>query len=469
MLWTAAFAGPPVLAWSTAQANPTLPTIGSNDFNVTVSNSNIDGGAVAVANDSTLNTTVLQDFINYASTSTSLVNGVTVDGGTVEIPSAAESYLTGELFLRNDVNLEIDTGATLQNHTPTSTFIATNGTTTNIEISGGGILNNNATTTSGNDMLNLQHITNLLVNGVTIESAAHEHLVTEQSNNVTINAITITDQNLALKNTDGIDYSGNNFLIENSSIADGDDDIVAKPDSTAMSNITIINDIIGVGHGISIGGQTNDGLTNMTVNNITFNGTTNGLRLKAGGGCGGVVQNVTFSNIKMTNVTYPIIISSWYDGGDDYGSKEQGATNLLIPADFNQSNPGDPSVSVNESNNTSAYPFFDNITYTNITATGGSGQAAIIYGLNSTDSNPADPLRNIDTINFNNVNLSAAYGAEIYYASNLNITGLSVTATNGNDEYLYGDTFSSVPEPTTFGLLGAIGMLALGRRRSRKT
>ncbi|MGA3066599.1 MAG: glycosyl hydrolase family 28 protein [Tepidisphaeraceae bacterium] len=473
-LWTAALASPLVLGWSSAQAdtagvNPVAITIGTNVFNVTQSNSSIDSGAVAVPNGVFVNTTVLQDFINYCSTSTSVVNGVTVHGGTVLLPSAASAYITGTLTMRNDVNLEVATGATLQNSSSTATLITTSSSETNVEITGGGVLTDNATSTSGSDMLTLEHITNLLVNGVSIESAPHEHLVTESDNNVTINAITISDRVPTLSNTDGIDFSGNNFLIENSNIADGDDDIVAKPESVAMNTILIQNDVIGVGHGISVGGQTNAGLTNMTVNNITFNGTTNGLRLKAGQGEGGAVSNVSFSNIKMTNVTYPILINSWYNGGDNYGSQELSASELATPAaynvTFNASNPGDPSVSVNESNNTSLYPFFDNITYTNITATGGSGQVAIIYGLNSTDTNPADPLRNIDTISFNNVSLSGAYGADIYYASNLNLSGLTAAATNGNAENLYGDQLVSVPEPTTAGLLGVFGVMALARRR----
>src|SRR5208282_6864516 len=129
MIWTAAVTAPPALFLGAAQAqtagvNPVSFSVGSNVYNVTVSNTNIDGGTVAVGNNSTSNTTVLQDFIDYAS-----ANG----GGTVEIPTSGSSiFKTGELFLMNDVNLQIDTGATLLNSAPTTTFISTNGTTQNI-------------------------------------------------------------------------------------------------------------------------------------------------------------------------------------------------------------------------------------------------------------------------------------------------------------------------------------------------
>ncbi len=196
---------------------------------------------------------------------------------------------------------------------------------------------------------------------------------------------------------------------------------------------------------------TRAGLDGLTVSHITFNGTDNGLRMKAGAStlmeAGGVVKNVSFSNITMTNVTNPIIINSWYDGGDHYGTNELSAGSLNNPSLFNAANPGDPLVTVNESSNAALYPFYDNVTYSDITATGGSGNVAIIYGLNSTDANPLDPMRNIDNILFNNVNLSGAFGADIYYTSNLNISGLSVTARSGSKENLFGDTVV-VPEPS---------------------
>src|SRR5439155_26691938 len=100
-------------------------------------------------------------------------------------------------------------------------------------------------------------------------------------------------------------------------------------------------------------------------------------------GGGGVVKNVSFSDITMTNVRYPIIINSWYNAADHYGSQELSPTSLHNPALFNVSNPGDPPVNVDQQNNTAEYPFWDNISYTNITATGGLGEVAIIYGLNS--------------------------------------------------------------------------------------
>jgi hypothetical protein len=297
----------------------------------------------------------------------------------------------------------------------------------------------------------LRKTTNVLVQGVTIQNSSKAHLVVQEDTNLTVDGININDNFTVqqhggvLSNTDGIDFSGSHILIKNSNISDGDDNIVAKPSgsSSFCGDITITNNVIGAGHGISVGGQTDAGLDGMTVSHITFNGTDNGLRMKSGAaaiqsssGGGGIVKNVSFSDITMTNVKTPIIINSWYDGGDHYGSAE--VTPSLL---HNLANPNDPTVNVDQTNNPDLQPFFDNVTYSNITATGATQNVAIIYGLNSIPANPNDPLKNIDNISFHNVNLSGSWGAEIFYASNLNLAGLKVTAGSGNAINQIGNTF----------------------------
>jgi polygalacturonase len=482
MIWTAAWTASPVLAWNAAQADPVLPTISPLVFNVTVSNASIDGGATAVGNGSTNNTAVLQAFINYASTATTMVNGVTITGGVVEIPTAASAYLTKELTIDSNVDLQIDSGATLQNSTPATTFITTSGATSNVAITGGGILNNNATATSGNNMLALSNITNLLVNGVTIESAAHEHLVPEGCNNVTINAVTIKDaRNLA--NTDGIDYSGSNFLIQNSTISDGDDDIVAKPGSslpgTFCSNILIQNDYITAGHGISIGGETVGGLNNMTVNNITFNSATlnavsNGLRLKAGRGNGGTVTNVVYNDITMINVGTPIQISSWYVNGSDAWPNST----------VNGSSVSNAAAASNATVN-STTPIWHNITFSNITSTS-SGSSSVVYGV------PEAPVQNVLFSNDNldtklTINYAGYNGA---FSSNL-VAGLDVVMNNTSiggtlltsqsqltnssiftqspNGMYQADILIAVPEPSCGFLVAGSVALMLRRRKSGAT
>jgi polygalacturonase len=486
MLWSAAWTASPVLAWSVAHADPVQPTIGPVIYNVTEANggvmgATIDGGATAVGDDSTNNASVLQSFINYASTTTTLVNGVTVDGATVEIPASAKQYLTSELTIDSDVNLEVLSGATLQNIKPTSTLITTSGATSNVAITGGGILNDNATTTSSsNNMLALSNVTNLLVNDVSIESSSHEHLVPEFCNNVTINNVTISDQSI-IGNSDGIDYSGSNFLIENCTISDDDDDIVAKPGSSTgtavyTSNILIQNILITAGHGISIGGEDTGGLNNMTVNNVTFNGSTlagieNGLRLKAGRANGGLAQNITYNDITMVNVGTPIQISSWYNGstGGDQWPNSAGVANAAAAS--------------NAAVNTTT-PFWKNVVFSNIKSTGSSA-TTVIYGL------PEAPVQNVMfendsldtemTINFAGYNGTFSptlvpgldvvmYNTSIagtLLTSQSQLTNSSVFTQSPNGMY-QADILISVPEPSSGFLLAGGLLLTMRRRRSNE-
>jgi polygalacturonase len=402
-LFAAACLAAPTRIW----ADPALPSIGAGDYNVTVSNAAIDGGQIASGNGSTDDTPVIQAFINYAA-----ANG----GGVVEIPSAGGAYMSNLLTLGNNVNLQIDTGATLQNITPTSGLITTAGITNphDMEISGGGILDDHYTATtpaaSGYKMLSLSNVATLEVNGVTIENSGLEHLATENDSNVTINAITIQDPIAVanggyVANTDGIDYSGSHFLIENFNISDGDDDIVTKPGSTFCSDITIEGGNIYAGHGISIGSPTTDGLTGMTVENVNFDGTTadpieNGIHFKAAYG-GGLVQNVTLTNLTMNNVTSPINISSEYNNGGNVTD----APHVMAagPSPFGATT-----------------PMWKNISFTNININGSSSNN--IFGAFNTSP--------IDGVSLNSVNYEnpPANGMVLDNITDLQVTGTTTLA-----------------------------------------
>ena len=58
--------------------------------------------------------------------------------------------------------------------------------------------------------------------------------------------------------------------------------------------------------------KSNAGMDNMLVSHCTMTGTTSGFRLKADATQGGPVQNVTYTDVQMTNVTYPIVFYSYY-------------------------------------------------------------------------------------------------------------------------------------------------------------
>jgi autotransporter-associated beta strand protein len=388
-----------------------LPTFGLTVYNVTVANSAINGDAPA-STASGDNSTALNAYISYCSSH---------GGGTVEIP--AGTFDSNTITMASNVNLQLDAGAVLFDATPANTLIQTpSSSTSNMEISGSGIINGGATTMVGsNKLVSLSKVTTLEITGVSVENATQEHLAVENDSNVTINNVTIADpgtlaanSNSYLANTDGIDFGGSNFTIENCNINDGDDDIVAKSASTACSNILITNNAIGAGHGISVGGGTALGLKNMTVSNITFSGTTDGLRVKAqdasgsgtspGGGTANPLVNVLYSNIVMNDVADPIIVDSFY--GLNSSNGKTGQNNF--PTSPTQTNYAADSTT----------PMWENIGFNNVTITG-SPNAGVIYDLNTTPSN-------LTGLSFNNVNINATSGMNLWWGSNINLSGLTV-------------------------------------------
>ena len=130
------------------------------------------------------------------------------------------------------------------------------------------------------------------------------------------------------RNTDGIDPSGLNISILNSSISDGDDNVAVSASNPAQ-DITVSNVNTYSGHGISIGSITKGGLTNMLVENIVQMGTAAdkngiGLRIKAQQSNGGLVQNVTYQNVCSANNKVAIYVSPYYStsAGTSYPSLE---------------------------------------------------------------------------------------------------------------------------------------------------
>jgi len=400
-----------LVAPSLALADPPLPVIPPGTFNVT------DYGAIG--DGATDNTNAIQGAINAARSA---------GGGTVEIPAAAQPYESGPLTLYSNINLQIDDGATLQalpfgvypgSMSSPRHFITVNTGSTNVEISGSGAIDGNGSDwwaafrahliTSRPRLVQINHADTMLISGVAFSNSPNFHLAFNTTDNVTIDGVTITAP-ADSPNTDGIDPAGNHYLIQNCNVSVGDDNIAVKAGGTFNSDITISNCAFGTGHGLSIGGQTNAGLNGMVVSNCSFNGTTTGLRMKADATEGGLVQNVSYSDIAMTRVQYPIVFYSYYNRVGSPGATS--GSSRTTPAKVNLWNANPP-----DRLDTTTLPAWKDIAIRNLTATGASGYS-IIWGLPLPDSLIAN-------VTLDNVSISGGAGFEIYNATNIQFSGNS--------------------------------------------
>ena len=235
--------------------------------------------------------------------------------------------------------------------------------------------------------------TRVLIHGVRLQNPPEEHIWVKQDTNVTITGVTINTVAVAGQhipnNTDGVDIGANGAFFCGNSVTCGDDNVVMNG-----ANVYVGYSNFGVGHGCSIGSITENGINGVTVEHIAFSGTTSGIRMKSARGRGGLVQNLSYSNITMSNVQNPVFITSYYP---------------TLPTDPTT----DPAQAL-----TTTTPEWTNITIKNLTVTG-SQVAGILWGL------PEQPISNIT---FDNVSIQATTGMEIFHATGVSfINGSKIT------------------------------------------
>ena len=375
-----------------AQSIP-LPTIPHATFNVT--------NYGAIGDGKTMNTSAIQKTIDTAS----------AGGGTVLIP--AGKFLTGPFTLASSINLHLVKNATILISDDLANYPSAKGRyQDSITASGEGTIDGQGNAwwtafradksmTHRPYMIKLSNCTRVRVHGVTLGNSPMFHLVPQNCTDVTIQGITIQAPANA-PNTDGIDPSGWNFLITDCTIDTGDDNIAITPANgrtPGNKNYKVKNCTFRHGHGCSVGSGTAGGIEDLKVSACTFNQTDSGIRIKTLRGNGGLLQNCTFENLRMTAVKNPIYIIDWYP--------ERNA-------------PKDPSTEKPEPV-TDRTPLNKNIIIRNVTATD-CPTAGTIRGL---------PEAPITGVTLSNVNVSAKTGMKIYHAKGIKFVGSKITVESG--------------------------------------
>ena len=101
--------------------------------------------------------------------------------------------------------------------------------------------------------------------------------------------------------------------IVHSYIRTGDDNVAIKAGNAGpATHITIAHNHFYSGHGMSIGSETNGGVSNVVVSDLTIDGADNGIRIKSDLSRGGLVQRVSYQDVCMRDVKNPITISPFY-------------------------------------------------------------------------------------------------------------------------------------------------------------
>lgn len=352
------------------------------------------------------------------------IDACAAKGGTVRL--TAGTYLSAPIVLKSNITLQLDKGATLLGSPDHADYpeitefrlpgiqplvSATNAE--NVSITGEGTIDGNGESwwqmartvrdagVMGNPhprprLVVFDHCKHVRVEGVTIQNSPMWQLVPYYSDDVVIHNIRVLAPQHS-PNTDAVDpFSSSNVRIDHLYADTGDDDIAIKSgaiDSPGgddpSRDITISDCTFLHGHGLSIGSEIAGGARNILAERIHFDGTDNGIRVKANRDRGNDVSNLVFRDIDMKDVKNPLVISEYYP-------RILPSENAVAPAPV-----------------TRLTPHFHNIEIQNVTATGAAMVGAIV-GL------PEAPVTDIV---LQNVNLSGEKGLSIGYA---NVTGQNV-------------------------------------------
>lgn len=139
------------------------------------------------------------------------------------------------------------------------------------------------------------------------------------------------------KNTDGIDtFGAADVTVTRSFIQDGDDCVAIKAGAPSR-NITISDDHCYGTHGLSIGSETNGGLTNVLMTDDTIQGTDssgtrssddNGIRIKSDSSRGGPVTQITYVDTCLTGVKRLLDFDPFYTSAT--GTKIPAYTDIVV-------------------------------------------------------------------------------------------------------------------------------------------
>ena len=402
-----------LLKAQSAYVPPALPAIPERSFNIK------DFGAAG--DGATDNAGAIQSAINAADKA---------GGGRVVIPAGI--YLCGPFHLVNNLELHLDADAILKmlpidkypGGIVTGTDFISGAKLHDIAISGKGTIDGQGSPwwpyakTNGAKrprMIELKDCDKILIEDVKLMNSPMFHIaISGKSSNVTVRNIIVrapasTDPVNPSHNTDACDVTGHKILVQHCDISVGDDNYTC---SGGTSDVLITDCTYGYGHGVSIGSKTNGGISNITVQNCSFTNTESGIRIKSDRDRGALIKNLTYSNLKMTNVGIPILIYCSYD------AKEKEYRNLQkLTAAIAENYPSAPVTALT--------PVIQDVTFKDITATvKGGNRAGLIWGL---------PEAAISNVLMQNVTIHADNAFGIYFADKVKLVDCKIVTSEGSN------------------------------------
>jgi polygalacturonase len=147
---------------------------------------------------------------------------------------------------------------------------------------------------------------------ITLRNSANFHVAFHRGDGLTVWGVKIDTPKTA-RNTDGIDPAqARDITVTESYIRTGDDNIALKAGDGPTTNVSIVHNHFYWGHGVSIGSETNGGVSGVRVTDLTLDGPDNGIRIKSNASRGGLVDDVVYEDVCIRESKNPIFFDTTY-------------------------------------------------------------------------------------------------------------------------------------------------------------
>jgi polygalacturonase len=266
----------------------------------------------------------------------------------------ANAFLSGPLELRDGVTLIVDKGVTLFASLDPAIFEVSPGSCGIVapsgrgckplisanHISGAGIMGDGVIDGRGGEKLlgknvsawdlaeqaragGSQQVSRLIVADaannftlylITLKNSPNFHVVYNHGDGFTVWGLKIDTPKRLARNTDGVDpgAGSKNITITHSFIRTGDDNVAIKGGPGGVTNMTVSHNHFYYGHGMSIGSETNGGVSALRVTDLSLDGPDSGIRIKSMGTRGGLVHDAVYQDICIRDSPRPIDITMAY-------------------------------------------------------------------------------------------------------------------------------------------------------------
>jgi len=274
----------------------------------------------------------------------------------------------------------------------------------------------------------IQESSDILLKGPTFQQAGFWTVQVLYSNHITIDGVTIQN-NIGGHgpSTDGIDIDSSSWvLIQNCDIDCNDDNFCLKSgrdwDGLRVNRPTeyvlIQNCLARAGAGLlTLGSETAGSIRHVLARNLKGNGTSNGLNIKSATTRGGVVEDIHFKDIELNNVGAAIRVSMNWNPAYSYSTLPAGYNIETVPHHWKvmltKVEPVERGI-----------PKFKDVHVTNIRVNGARAAAIVAEGLKEST---------LSNFSFENIKVSDAVKAgSVAFAENWKIENVNIAAKDGS-------------------------------------